>query len=332
MPSVLSCLPSAQLPITKTRLGPAAKAVLGPLPQLPLPGHGQTLERWQTLADIGGLDVCLAKVLEAHYDAQAILAEIAESAPRQHGLMAVWAAEIPGKQLIYTHSETDLGMLSGSKGWCSGADLVDAALVTTVCGDHRQLVLVELDQAEVSTPDSAWDAVGMSRVVSGDLHFDGAKCRPIGGPDAYLQRPGFWHGGAGVAACWYGAAAAIAMRLSTSTAAKSSGPARTHLGAIDMQMRAVRALFRELAARIDAEPASDHRHDVIRLRSLVERLCVLVLDRVARALGPGPLCADHAHAQRCADLAVFIRQSHAEHDWDALGGYVSAQGPSWQLT
>lgn len=38
-----------------------------------------------------------------------------------------------------------------------------------------------------------------------------------------------------------------------------------------------------------------------------------------RALGAGPLCADAAHAQRCADLTTFGRQSHAECDLQALG-------------
>jgi hypothetical protein len=35
----------------------------------------------------------------------------------------------------------------------------------------------------------------------------------LGTRDEYLQRPGFWHGGAGIAAVWFGAAAALAERM-----------------------------------------------------------------------------------------------------------------------
>ena len=32
----------------------------------------------------------------------------------------------------------------------------------------------------------------------------------MGADGAYLDRPGFWHGGAGIAACWHGGAVALA--------------------------------------------------------------------------------------------------------------------------
>ena len=34
--------------------------------QLPLPGSGQTLQRWQTLADVAAEDLALAKLFEGH--------------------------------------------------------------------------------------------------------------------------------------------------------------------------------------------------------------------------------------------------------------------------
>ena len=36
---------------------------------LPLPGQGQTLKRWQTLARVAGCDLTLAKLYEGHTDA-----------------------------------------------------------------------------------------------------------------------------------------------------------------------------------------------------------------------------------------------------------------------
>lgn len=69
---------------------------------LPLPGRGHTIERWQALADIAADDLCAAKFLEAHYDAQAICADLGVDliAPTQR--WAVWAAEPPGSDMRFS--------------------------------------------------------------------------------------------------------------------------------------------------------------------------------------------------------------------------------------
>ncbi len=52
-----------------------------------------------------------------------------------------------------------------------------------------------------------------------------------------------------------------------------------------------------------------------------------MLDRVARALGPGRLVRSADHAQAVADLSVYIRQSHADRDLASPGGLVIDDGP-----
>ena len=49
------------------------------------------------------------------------------------------------------------------------------------------------------------------------------------------------------------------------------------------------------------------------------------ITRTGRALGPGPLCQDGRHAQRVADLSIYIRQSHAERDLAELGRLAGQQ-------
>ncbi|UKE68589.1 acyl-CoA dehydrogenase [Xanthomonas cerealis pv. cerealis] len=308
----------------------AALRVLERYPQLPLPGAGNTLDRWRILAEIAAADVCLAKVLEAHYDAQAILAELGAAAPPPGQLFAVWAAEAPDARLAY-RSNAERGEVHGRKAWCSGAGMVDGALLTAHEEDRQQLVQVQLRQPAIVIDTQAWAAVGMARVVSGPVTFDAVPASAIGAPGQYLARPGFWHGGAGIAACWFGAAVAVAERLRAHPKLQRDAHAAMHLGAIDQQLGAARALLRELAAAIDAAPEHDHRHAVVRLRSFVERAASDVLDRVGRALGPAPLCSDREHALRCADLAVFVRQSHAEHDWAVLGQALAEQVQPWRL-
>jgi hypothetical protein len=41
--------------------------------------------------------------------------------------------------------------------------------------------------------------------------------------------------------------------------------------------------------------------------------------------------SDPAHAQRVADLEVYVRQEHAERDLAALGSGVAAIGIGWEL-
>lgn len=339
----MSAEPLVNLPATRSAasgdLRRAALKVLKSHPSLPLPGGGRTLERWRELASIAGRDVCLIKVLEAHYDAQAILAELGAEPLAPDVLLAVWAAEPPDARLEFRHA-ADAGAqgrtvegatVEGDKAWCSGADVVDEALITCHIGEHQQLARVRLSAPGITRDDSAWQAVGMARVVSGRVHFSNVPAHAVGAASAYLHRPGFWHGGAGIAACWWGAAVAIAEPLRRSPRIARDMLAAAHLGAIDVALSAVRDMLVQTASAIDAAPGESHQRRVLRLRSLTEQACSDVIERVGRALGPGPLCQDRAHAQRCADLAVFLRQSHAERDWAALGQAAAGDETPWTL-
>lgn len=302
----------------RSQLEATARARLRGDPAPALPGRGDTLGRWRALAALGAEDLALAKVLEAHHDAVAILAELAMPAPDTGELLAVWAAEGPQATLA-VRDGPDGPRISGRKPWCSGADFVDGALLTAQEGAERVLVKVSMRQPGIVRSTTDWHALGMSAIASGTVEFDAVRCVRIGAPGAYLERPGFWHGGAGIAACWFGAAATIAQRMADSARVARDPHLAASLGRVDMALGASAALLRELAARIDAAPGEPHRREVVRLRSFVERACQQVLDAAGRSLGPGPLCTDADHAQRCADLAVFMRQSHAERDWAALG-------------
>jgi hypothetical protein len=96
--------------------------------ELPLPGAGATPLRHQRLMEIGREDLTLARLAEAHWDAVAILAE-AGRRPQPGKLYGVWASEKPGEALELRSSASGM-TVRGSKMFCSGAGLVDRALVT----------------------------------------------------------------------------------------------------------------------------------------------------------------------------------------------------------
>ncbi len=293
--------------------------VLTRTPSLPMPGGGSTLARWQALSALGARDLCLVKLLEAHYDAQAILQELGGDPPRPGQLWAVWAAEPPGVTLEFAPQDHLSGHLSGEKAWCSGASRVSHALLTATHDGARLLCRMAMDRTRMDYDDSRWQAVGMARISSGTLRLRRAPAERVGAPGAYLARPGFWHGGAGIAACWHGGAVGVAQRLRRDARIGRNPHAAAHLGAVDVALAAASALLKDTARRIDQRPHDPHREAVTRLRACVAQVATEVVERTGRALGAGPLCTEGDHAQRCADLLTFIRQSHAETDLQWLG-------------
>jgi len=314
------------------------------LDRLPLPGAGAgaTLARWQVLAAVGAHDLALAKLYEGHTDAIAILAEAGMEATgaAADGLWGTWCAEAPAARLALRHDAAGLTgfTVSGRKAWCSGAAGVSHALVS--CWNEAGaacLASVALNQAGVTVTEAGWHAVGMAGSRSVDVVFEGAAATQVGEPDFYVNRPGFWHGGAGVAACWYGAAQALAGALHTALAQRlgAGQPVDVHrlaqLGEVDVALQATGALLRGAAAQIDAAPSASGFARALRVRLAVEQCANTVLHAVGRALGAGPLCRDERIARLFADLPVFLRQSHAERDLEALGRAIALESPPWQL-
>ncbi len=148
-------------------------------------------------------------------------------------------------------------------------------------------------------------------------------------PGSYLSRPGFWHGAIGVAACWLGGARAVAQPLYKRAAEESADAhALAHLGAVDSAIAAGEAIMIATAARIDGDPfdrAGTAELLARRVRAVVETAVEETISRAGRALGPGPLAQDGRHAQRVADLTMYVRQSHAERDLAELGRLAGRQ-------
>lgn len=292
------------------------------LDRLPYPADGRTRERWRCLARVAAADLALVKLYEGHTDALAILAELeGVGADRPRGrVYGVWASESPVEPVTIVEPPHAFaaGMavtVSGRKSWCSGARLVDAALMTARDGaGGRWLVEIALDAGGVAIDETRWHAVGMARSQSFDVVCDGVEARLVGGANAYLHRPGFWHGGAGIAACWHGAAAAVGDRVRALQRGRNDAHALAHLGVIDALLAASAASLRECADAIDRDPRADAMHRVLRVRTYVADAALEVVRRAERAMGPGPFCNDLSLARLVADLPIFVRQARAEHD------------------
>src|SRR6202044_3407149 len=192
---------------------------------LPLPGAGATRERWAALAGPG----------------------------REPGSRwGVWAANPPGRN-VTANRGADGWLLEGTKQYCSGARICTHALVTAAADDGARLFAVDTELLE---PDvDSWPATGMAGSDTLDVGFSRVPAVPVGPPGGYTGRPGFSHGGVGVAACWYGGARAVARTLLSAASKRDIGPhALAHLGAVDLGLRTVLAALDQAADEIDADP------------------------------------------------------------------------------
>jgi hypothetical protein len=297
---------------------------------LPLPGGGRTRERWARLAGLAAEDLSLARLGEGHADAVAILAELGGPGPEPGSRWGVWAAQPPGGGL--TATRTGRGWrLTGLKQYCSGARACTCALVTAAAPDGIRLFAVET--GDLTPVPGSWPATGMAGSDTLNVDFDDVLAEAAGPPGGYTGRPGFAHGGVGVAACWYGGARAVAGTLLGAARRRDVGPhALAHLGAADIALTSARAALDQAADEIDADPCDlggGGPVRALRVRAQVEAAATEVMGRVGRALGAGPLAHDEAHGRRVADLTVYLRQHHAERDLAQLGAEVVERGAAW---
>jgi alkylation response protein AidB-like acyl-CoA dehydrogenase len=297
------------------------RAALAELDQLPLPGAGATLARWRALAALGREDLSVARLAEGHADAVAILRELDHPVP--DGLLGVWAAQ-PDR---LTAEPSGAGwVLRGEKAWCSGSLALDRALVTATAPDGPRLFVVGPGGLEI-VPGS-WTPMGMEATRSDTLVFDAVRVGAddaVGGPGAYVERPGFGHGGCGVAAVWWGGADAVADALRLAAGPGAPDDVLAALGEVTADLDAAWAVLAVAAAEVDAHPGDRDRADrrALAVRLAVERSARHVLDLTTRSLGAAALCHRPAHAARVADLTVYLSQLHPARSAVALGRTVS---------
>ena len=286
---------------------------------LPQPGSGDTAARWAVLAAVSRESLTVGRVLEAHSDALAILAEAGEPTPG--GTWGVFAAEAAPHRLEAFERGGRVA-LNGVKPWCSLAGQLDAALITAHAGPNRQLFRVALQHPSVTfEPADGWVARGLRTVTSAAVHLDGTPAVPVGPPGWYLARPGFAWGGMGVAACWHGGATGLQATLVARSAGRSGELSALHVGLVDATLHASEGVLARAAAQIDDGKAEGPAGEdlALRVRAVVADAAERTLRQVGHALGPAPLAFDEQHARRVADLELYLRQHHAERDLARLG-------------
>ena len=185
----------------------------------------------------------------------AILAEAGRT-PEPGALYGVWASETPKQPLRLERSGSGFA-LTGAKLFCSGAGLVDRALVTvtlpgTMSRRYRSEGELRLDSLRL-------ERLGDLRLFrDSDCHGEfrsSQSRRGRHGRDAewYLKRAGFWHGACGPASCWAGGAVGLVDYALKQ--ARDDPHTLAHLGAITASAWGMRSYLDSAGNEIDANPA-----------------------------------------------------------------------------
>lgn len=299
------------------------------------------LRRWQLLAALGRTDLVLARLLEGHLDAWAILAEAGRSAV-PGALYGVWASASGGTGLtLESGRDEDGAVVSGTMRFCSGAMLLDRAL-TTARNDSGELHLFDIGvrDSRLRTVPGTWPALGMDASASLDVEVDELPVDAtafVGPAGFYLERTGLHLGGIGVAAVWLGGLQGLldaTRRVLGDRTPDEHGLA--HLGAVSLAVESAAATLVAAAQRLGRAPvqpdtglcdlpADELARIALICRSAVEAAVGVGTQRLPRVVGPVALGRDGDFAHRLADLEVFVRQHHAERDLARLGAAEYAE-------
>ncbi|MBF6558114.1 MAG: acyl-CoA dehydrogenase [Acidimicrobiales bacterium] len=301
--------------------------------RLPLPGHGDTWERFEILASLAEEDLSLARLGEGHADALAILDESGRGVRHSGASYGVWAARTGTGGVIATPVAGGW-QLAGRKPFCSGSAIVDRALITAKAPDGYRLFDIATDDVVIDTATDSWPAVGMADSLSETLTFGGSVVSEddaVGPPGFYTDRPGFWFGACGVAACWYGGARGLVTGVVKHLCADPGDLLLAEIGRAASGLCGMSGALQVAATVIDLDPEDrkdEARARALALRQIVHDFCEDVLRYTAAAGGARPLCHDLAQARRAADLYVYLAQHHGAADATSLGRLI-VEGQRW---
>lgn len=321
---------------------------------------GGTAPLMRALRRIGRASLPLGRLFEGHVNALRLVAaygtpEQAEEAAadaRAGRLFGVWAAEVPERGLVL---EEGMRRLRGGKIWCSGAGLVERALVPARAPDGVRMLLLPLPVGTGRADLSVWTASGMRASATGNMDFEGMEVGPealIGPPEAYFAQPGFSGGAWRFLAVHLGGIEAVVEALRRHLAATGRGGdphQQARLGLALAEAETARLWVRE-AARVAEGPeagdpealggAAGNAEAAARIvayvdlaRGAVERAGLAALELAQRSIGLGAFLRPAPVERIARDLATYLRQpgpdraltSAAQH---ALAG-TDAVGDLW---
>ncbi len=270
------------------------------------------------LRAIGRGNLALGRLYEAHVNALKLIvdygaadqAEAAAQDARSGRLFGVWVTDPPGGGLSVRN-----GRLVGSKGPCSGAGHVAAAVVTVETPEGTRMAVLRLDGTEQVQP-ARGTLQGMRGSVNGWVAFDGiplAADSLVGQPGDYLREPQLSTGAWRTSAVTLGGLDALVAEVGRQLRGKG------HDGSPLQQERFGRLLIAQETAALWAAsaarcaeagtaPVADQVAYVNLARIAIEQCCLDALHLAQRSIGLGAFVVGTLLERLARDLSVYLRQ------------------------
>lgn len=259
-------------------------------------------------------DLPLARLFEGHVDALQIFARYADSgiaadaarAAADGRAFGVWNAALPGEPLAVTD-----GMLTGGKGFASGAGVLSYALAGADTPDGNRLVLIDLKTSNPDIDRNWWRVVGMQRSETHAVRWHGAAAnsfRFVGAPGDYAREPFFSGGALRFVACHAGGVAALFdhVRAHLTATGRAGDPHQAgRLVALYLAADGAAAAVRSAAATWGTPPYVEH---VAAARVAVATAAETALSVAQQAVGLAGMFVTHPMSSALTDLMVYLRQ------------------------
>lgn len=276
------------------------------------------------LVGLGRVDLCLARLVEGHADAQRIIDQ-AGGEPRP-GVYGVWASRSAGTGVAATETGTGW-QLRGELRFASGIDVIDRALLPGWVDPGTHL-LFDIAADDVEPDRSTWRTGAMDASRSFTVRAD-LPCGAddvVGEANFYLDRPGFAVGGLGVAAVWAGGAQSVLEQVSAGLRRfEPTAHQLRRLGVMEQAVWQARTVVDVTARRLPHLAGGALTRETGAARTAVVTCCEQVVDEAGRIVGPGGLSGDARLARTLADLDIFVRQHHLDLTLEALGRHALAE-------
>lgn len=281
---------------------------------------------WESVLDalqrVAAVDLCLARLVEGHADAQRILDQ-ADVTPCP-GVYGVWASRSAGTGL--KAAPRDAGWaLSGRLRFASGIDLIDRALAPGWLDDGDHL-LFDVAADEVDADRSSWTTSAMDASQSFTVDVEQQVTRPpVGERNFYLTRPGFVVGGLGPAAVWTGGARGICELVAAGLRRFQATPHQLRrLGLMEQAVWTAELALGQAPATVAR--GGEASRMASRVRTAVVLAADVVLAEAPVIVGPAGLSTQPRLARALADLGIYVRQHHLDLELADLGAAVVSGG------
>ncbi|WP_442591817.1 acyl-CoA dehydrogenase family protein [Pedobacter sp. AW31-3R] len=292
---------------------------------------GRTLQLLKLLKDIGQANLSVGRIFEGHINALYLIHLYARERQREkwyqevrdHGyLFGIWNTQA-NDGVRFIESEGIIS-IEGSKTFCSGATLVNRALITgnISLSDRSGWQMAILDMKSVDSQNidrDSWKTLGMKASGSYKVDFSGYEITEdefLADPGMYLRQPYFNGGAIRFAAVQLGGAEAIAAHTLAYLQELNRSADQIQ------QMRISNIMTLLISGRIWLNQAAvyydkwansgTHDEELITFANMtrisIEEICLKIMDESNRCVGARGLMHPYQLERIYRDLSFYLRQ------------------------